>query len=69
MRQLIVISALLAAASPAAAQNQVAPAQAQSTKPATSKAAAKPSDKICKRMSAGKVCLTAKQWKQYEEMN
>lgn len=71
---LISIAAALVATS-ATAQNSVAtagntaavaPAQkAETEKP---KKATKPAgEKVCKRLSQGKVCLTAEQWKAYEE--
>ena len=68
-------SILASAAAPAVAQNQVASTQNQATasdqKPAVSKpkkAAKQAGDKICKRLSQGKVCMTEAQWKAYQEI-
>ena len=70
----VLISALiLGAAAPAAAQNEVAPVSNQ-TAPATVEKAQPPKpkaptgEKICKRMTNGKVCRTAEEWRQYEQM-
>jgi hypothetical protein len=62
---------------PASAQNQVAASENQtspavqtskSAKPAKPRSAAKQGDLICKRLSQGKVCMTAEKWKQYEQI-
>ena len=64
-------TALIAA--PAMAQNSAAAAGNQTATAAqkpdrTAKKAPKPAgDKICKRLSQGKVCMTAEQWKAYQE--
>ena len=53
----------------AAAGNNTAAATTQKTEAAKSKKASKPAgDKVCKRLSQGKVCMTPQQWKAYEEI-
>ena len=55
--------------STAAAGNQVATAAGQKAETAKPKKAAKPAgDKVCKRLSQGKVCMTAEQWKAYDQI-
>ena len=45
-------------------QNRIAQA-----KPTATAEAAKPAEpKICRRLAQGKVCMTAKKWKEYDEM-
>ena len=75
--QLAITLAVLAVATPAAAaqnssetaSNQAAATSSQKPDPdKQKKKATKPAgDKICKRLSQGKVCMTAEQWKEYEE--
>ena len=52
---------------PAASENQAAPAKSP-TKPAKPRQAAKSAEVVCKRLSQGKVCMTAEKWKQYEQI-
>ena len=55
--------------SAAAAGSQAATTTAQKPDTAKPKKAAKPAgEKICKRLSQGKVCMTAERWKAYEEV-
>ena len=54
--------------SAAAADNQAAVTSAQKPDTTKQKKASKPAgDLICKRLSQGKVCLTAEKWKAYQE--
>jgi hypothetical protein len=54
--------------STAATSNSATAATSQKAETAKAKKAAKPvGDKICKRLSQGKVCMTADQWKAYQE--
>jgi hypothetical protein len=67
---MIAVSSAAAAAqnTVAAAGNQVAASAAQKPESAKPKKATKPAgEKICKRLSQGKVCMTAEQWKAYQE--
>ena len=71
----IVLAAIATVGTHAGAQNTAAAADNQASatstqKPDTTKQkkATKPAgDLICKRLSQGKVCLTAEKWKAYEE--
>ena len=71
----VVLAALAIAAAPAAAQNSAAvagnvasSAPAQKSDSAKSRKATKPEgEKVCKRLSQGKVCMTTEQWKAYQE--
>ena len=54
--------------SDAAAGNQAAATPAQKPDTAKKKASKPAGDKICKRLSQGKVCMTAEQWKAYQEV-
>ena len=55
--------------SAAAAGSQAATTPAQKPDTAKQKKASRPAgDKICKRLSQGKVCMTAEQWKAYQEV-
>lgn len=72
MKSSLVMCALIAvAATPATAQQVAAnsvqqngqAAQAQSSKPAKAADA-----KVCKRLPQGKVCMTEKKWKEYEQI-
>jgi len=74
--QFTIALAVMMAATPAAAVqntvdaagNQAAATTAQKPDTAKQKKATKPAgDKICKRLSQGKVCMTAEKWKAYEE--
>lgn len=68
---MMVASTTAAAAqnSVAAVGNQAATTSAQKPDTAKSKKASKPAgEKICKRLSQGKVCMTAEKWKAYEEL-
>jgi hypothetical protein len=54
---------------PAAAQNQVAAQDQQAkSKAANSQKPKTAVEKICKRLSTGKVCMTEQKWKEYAEM-
>ena len=57
-------------AAPAAAQGQSGATQNQTaaTKSADKKQPAADEEKICKRTANGKVCMTAKKWREYQEM-
>lgn len=75
VQHVLMISAFtLIAAAPAAAQNETTPVSNQASSATADKAEpAKPkvtpaSDKICKRMTNGKVCKTAEEWRKYEQM-
>ena len=75
VHQVLFVSALmLGLAAPAAAQNEVAPVENQTASATVEKPhAPKPKvaaagEKICKRMTNGKVCKTAEEWRQYEQM-
>ncbi|HEX6218294.1 MAG TPA: hypothetical protein VFZ35_03360 [Sphingomicrobium sp.] len=72
--QLVIALAASLIATSATAQNSVATAGNSAAAAPVQKAenakkkATKPSgDKVCKRLSQGKVCMTAEQWKAYEE--
>ena len=67
---IMVVSTTAAAAqnSVAAAGNQAAATSTQKPETTKPKKAPKPAgDLICKRLSQGKVCLTAEKWKAYQE--
>lgn len=73
--QLVIVIAATLIATSATAQTSVATAgntdaaaPAQKAETAKPKKPAKPAgEKVCKRLSQGKVCMTAEQWKAYEE--
>ena len=64
----LVATSATAQDSDATAGKVAATTPAQNAESAKSKNATKPAgEKVCKRLSQGKVCMTAEQWKAYEE--
>lgn len=72
----VVLAALSIAAAPAVAQNSAAvagnvassaPAEKSDSAKSSRKATKPDGEKVCKRLSQGKVCMTAEQWKAYQE--
>jgi hypothetical protein len=56
-----------ASLSPSRAAGTSAGSSSTETSGKTRKASKPAGDKICKRLSQGKVCMTAEKWKAYEE--
>ena len=68
LKSILIVSALIVAAVPAAAADTVQQnGQASKARPQKPAKAAEP--KICKYLPQGRVCLTAAKWKEYEEMS